>query len=65
MAAYYTYNFLPPISSDLDSLLHDFEQESNHDYQSFANVWRNHKLELLFKYFEQEDFLFSKEFSSI
>ncbi len=50
MAAYYTYNFLPPISSDFDSLLHDFEQESNHDYQSFANVWRNHKLEFLFKY---------------
>lgn len=49
MAAYYTYNFLPPVSSDLDSLLHNFEQESEHDYQSFANVWRNHKLELLFK----------------
>ncbi|CAF3336205.1 unnamed protein product [Rotaria sp. Silwood1] len=49
MAAYYTYNFLPPISSDFDSLLHDFEQEPNHDYQSFAFVWRKHKLELLFK----------------
>ncbi|CAF2066647.1 unnamed protein product [Rotaria magnacalcarata] len=49
MAAYYTYNFLPPISSDFDSLLHDFEQESNHDYESFASVWRKHKLELLFK----------------
>ncbi|CAF0788268.1 unnamed protein product [Rotaria sordida] len=49
MAAYYTYNFLPPISSDFDSLLHDFEQEPNHDYQSFACVWRKHKLELLFK----------------
>jgi len=51
MAAYYTYNFLPPVSSDLDSLLHNFEQQTEHDYQSFANVWRNHKLELLFKYF--------------
>ena len=54
MAAYYTYNFLPPVSSDLDSLLHDFEQESNHDYQSFATIWRNHKLELLFKYFSHQ-----------
>jgi hypothetical protein len=50
MAAYYTYNFLPPISSDFDSLLHDFEQESNHNYTSFASVWRKHKLEFLFKY---------------
>lgn len=49
MAAYYTFNFLPPISSDLDSLLHEFEKESIHDYQSFAVVWRKHKLELLFK----------------
>ena len=52
MAAYYTYNFLPPVSSDFDSLLHDFEQQVSHDYQSFANVWRNHRLELLFKYSE-------------
>ncbi len=51
MAAYYTYNFLPPVSSDFDSLLHDFEQESNHTYTSFASVWRKHKLEFLFKYF--------------
>ncbi len=50
MAAYYTYNFLPPISSDFDSLLHDFEQESNHDYQSFGSIWQKHKLEFLFKY---------------
>ncbi|CAF0915646.1 unnamed protein product [Adineta steineri] len=49
MAAYYTYNFLPPISSDFDSLLHDFEQESIYDYQTFATVWQKHKLELLFK----------------
>ena len=50
MAAYYTYNFLPPISSDLDSLLHDFEQESDYDYQTFGSVWQKHKLEFLFKY---------------
>ncbi|UJR33448.1 hypothetical protein I4U23_020893 [Adineta vaga] len=49
MAAYYTYNFLPPISSDLDSLLHDFEQESDYDYQTFGSVWQKHKLEFLFK----------------
>jgi len=49
MAAYYTYNFLPPVSSDFDSLLHDFEQQSTFDYQTFANVWRQHKLQLLFK----------------
>ncbi|CAF0728400.1 unnamed protein product [Adineta ricciae] len=49
MAAYYTYNFLPPISSDLDSLIHDFERESDYDYQTFASVWQKHKLEFLFK----------------
>lgn len=49
MAAYYTYNFLPPISSDVDSLLHDFEHVSEYDYESFGAVWRKHKLELLFK----------------
>ncbi|CAF0845518.1 unnamed protein product [Didymodactylos carnosus] len=49
MAAYCIYNFLPPVSSDLDLLFHDFEKETCHDYKTFATLWKHHKFEYFFK----------------